>query len=1066
MIYTGNHRGNTENHRVGLEKQPVMDKDERIAQLEDEVRKLRSQLEGGGSPVNERRDTLETFDKMSNGAIYHSVRDLQTGILKINYVSNTWEKILGVSAEETFADIRNVFKNGHHEDLVPLMKLVSVSPESLENFEIEIRYFHQVYQKWIWLQLSTYPRCEGDHVYSDGFVFDITKRKLAEIELRSEKLRLETLGNNIPGGALFRLVLDSQTEKLSMSYVSEKWEDVMGSPAAGFLSDNDNAISMILRDDLPLVAHAIFDSIKTAKPFDVEFRVVIDGNIRWIQMLSHPRREGMLIVWDGICLDITNRKNSEAELAKYHEDLKMEKNTIETLIHSIPNASLVRLKFDPTGITPEKFSSQTVWQEHLQFVYAKTNWDILAMLSIDEMQSMDDVLYVFYRYHIDDIATFRIKMREAMRSLSRFSMEARFSLPGKKMVWHQISVRPYREKGILVFDLFFFDISERKKTELALAESESKQRFVFNNTKDVFWIADFETAKFTFVSGNCSETFGATCEEYIGRSLYDCYMPEIRDKVKALINHKVQEYNETGVQHFQITEQHYDKNREKIWIETSFQLVPDENGKITQIVGVEQNVDERKRIEIELENYRENLESLVQQRTDELSATNEELISANDELSTINEDLYSKNEQLIYEIQARQEATRRLENSENRLRSFIEQSHTGIIMLENDGRVSEWNKAQTRLTGISRENALGEDCWELWRKIISEEEVNKNIHYMINLFSEQTDGKQEQKGVNMEVVIHPGTEKQRYAVINTFLIKQEDSFRVGMICRDITEKKLSDMQLERYRTQLEEMVEQKTKELVVAKEKAEESDRLKSAFLANLSHEIRTPLNAICGMLQFFDNDITPEQRQEYINIINNSSGYLMKLIDDIIDISKIDAKQMILNPVPVQLNELMYELHVFFETYLQSNDKGHIELIFDDSNIINPSLIYVDPVRLRQVLMNLISNAVKFTKEGYIRFGYRQSSPDQLEFMVEDTGIGLPADQKEVIFERFRQVQLGNNRQYGGTGLGLTISRNVVQLNGGKIWVESEEGKGSTFFFTISYLPVEHAIVEKGKKY
>ena len=912
-----------------------MNKDERIAQLEGEVRKLRKQLEGGDSLVGEelrkRRDTLETFDKMPNGAIYRSVRDLRTGILKFDYLSSTWEKILGITAEETMADMRNVFKNGHPEDLPLMMQLISVSLEPLKNFDIEVRYFHPVNEKWIWLQISSYPRREGDYVYADGFIFDITNRKLAEIELEKYREHLE-----------------------------QKTQEVIS-----------------------------------------------------------------------------------------------EKNAIETLIHSIPNASLVRLQFDPSGLTPETLSSPTIWRERLQFVYAKTNWDVLGAFSIEEMKSMEDVLHVFDQYHPDDVTVFRSLLRESLRSLSRFKMETRFSLPGKEMQWHQISGRSYRENGMIIFDFFFFDITERKNTELALAESESKQRFVFDNTKDVFWVADFETSTFTFVSGNCYETFGVTGEEYIGMSLYDWYLPENRGKIEALIKQQVKEYYETGVRHFHVVEKQYNNNREEIWVETTFQFVPDENGKITQIVGVEKDIDKRKRIEIELANYRENLELLVQQRTDELTAINEELASTNEQLSAINDDLHHKNIQLIDEIQARLEATKRLENSESRLRDFIEQSYAGIIVLENDGRVSEWNKAQTRLTGISREEALGEDCWEIWRKIVAEEDVNNYILYMINVFSEQTDGNQEQTIGSMEVVIHPGAENQRYAVLNTFLIKQEDGYRLGMMCRDITVNKIADMELERYRTQLEHMVEEKTKELVAAKEKAEESDRLKSAFLANMSHEIRTPLNAICGILQFIDSDITPDQRKEYIKIIENSSVHLLKLIDDIIDISKIEAKQMTICPVPVQLNELMYELHIFFEIFLHSNNKEHIDLILDDSKFINPSLISVDPVRLRQVLINLISNAIKFTEEGHIRFGYRQSAPDQLEFVVEDTGIGLPADQQEVIFERFRQVQSGNNRQYGGTGLGLAISRNIVQLNGGKLWVESVEGKGSAFYFTISYMPI-----------
>ena len=268
---------------------------------------------------------------------------------------------------------------------------------------------------------------------------------------------------------------------------------------------------------------------------------------------------------------------------------------------------------------------------------------------------------------------------------------------------------------------------------------------------------------------------------------------------------------------------------------------------------------------------------------------------------------------------------------------------------------------------------------------------------------------------------------------------------------------LSYRQLGKYHKQLELTVEQRTRELSLAKEKAEESNKLKSAFLANMSHEIRTPLNGIVGFLQFINSDdLSPERRHECIKIINNSSSQLTRLIDDIMDVSKIDAKLMTITPVPVDLNELMNELQVFFNTYLQVNNKERVMLVLDDSEFIDRCVIYADTLRLRQILNNLISNAVKFTEKGFIRFGYRQTGPDVLEFVVEDSGIGLRADQLEVIFERFRQADLGNARRlYGGTGLGLTISRSLVQLKGGKMWVESIEGIGSSFFFTISYLPV-----------
>jgi signal transduction histidine kinase len=250
-------------------------------------------------------------------------------------------------------------------------------------------------------------------------------------------------------------------------------------------------------------------------------------------------------------------------------------------------------------------------------------------------------------------------------------------------------------------------------------------------------------------------------------------------------------------------------------------------------------------------------------------------------------------------------------------------------------------------------------------------------------------------------------------------------------------------------------------DLVHAKEKAEESDKLKSAFLANMSHEIRTPLNGIVGFLKFIDNDdISSERRHEYLNIVNNSSMQLAQIINDIVDVSKIEANQMNIYPGPVKLNDLMNELKLFFETYLQSKNKDRVSLILDDSGFIDNCTIYVDATRLRQILTNLIGNAVKFTEKGYIRFGYRKSAPDMLEFVVEDSGIGLSDNQQEVIFERFRQAD-ENGNQFGGTGLGLTISRSLVQMKGGKMWVESSEGKGSSFYFTISYLPVSPHDVE-----
>jgi len=260
----------------------------------------------------------------------------------------------------------------------------------------------------------------------------------------------------------------------------------------------------------------------------------------------------------------------------------------------------------------------------------------------------------------------------------------------------------------------------------------------------------------------------------------------------------------------------------------------------------------------------------------------------------------------------------------------------------------------------------------------------------------------------------------------------------------------------RYRENLELMVKEKTRELLIAKEKAEESNQLKSAFLANMSHEIRTPLNGIVGLLNILaENPQLPEDIRENIDLINLNSEILQRLVEDVLDAAQIETGQMKIKPKQICIDDVMNEMNVFVTKQLQLTYKTSIKIIQEnlkcDKCDNELKLINVDPIRLRQVIQNMLSNAVKFTEKGHIRFGCKYVNNNMIEFFVEDTGIGIPKDQFEVIFHRFRQAELGNNRRYGGAGLGLNISRNLTQLMGGNMKVKSTEGKGSTFSFTIS---------------
>jgi PAS domain S-box-containing protein len=278
---------------------------------------------------------------------------------------------------------------------------------------------------------------------------------------------------------------------------------------------------------------------------------------------------------------------------------------------------------------------------------------------------------------------------------------------------------------------------------------------------------------------------------------------------------------------------------------------------------------------------------------------------------------------------------------------------------------------------------------------------------------------------------------------------------VGTV-QDITDRKIIEISLSEKSNEIEaqnEEYKQLNEELYRAKEKAEESDRLKTAFLHNISHEIRTPMNAIVGFSGFLnDPDLLPEKREYFIEVIIQSSNQLLSIISDIVNIATIEAGQANINEIEINLNAI---IKLLYDQFILKAQKQNIlfnyEIVFQD----NEANILTDGTKLTEILSNLIGNALKFTKKGYINFGYslvEELNATSLQFYVEDSGIGIPPKMHEDIFKRFRQVESTATRRYGGSGLGLSISKAYVELLGGKIWVNSQLEKGSTFYFTIPF--------------
>jgi signal transduction histidine kinase len=253
------------------------------------------------------------------------------------------------------------------------------------------------------------------------------------------------------------------------------------------------------------------------------------------------------------------------------------------------------------------------------------------------------------------------------------------------------------------------------------------------------------------------------------------------------------------------------------------------------------------------------------------------------------------------------------------------------------------------------------------------------------------------------------------------------------------------------REQTAELLRQKD-ELAVALQSANAATQLKSEFLANMSHEIRTPMNAIIGMSTLAMDSTSHEEQQEFLTDVVSSADSLLSILNEILDLSKIEAGRLELNPIPTSIVDVVGDATNFLKTMATQKN-------IDLGYMVSPALhgqVLADPVRLRQVLLNLIGNATKFTERGSVTVeaSVESESEDTVcaRFVVRDTGPGIPDDKQEIIFEAFRQADGSISRKHGGTGLGLAISSRLVGMMGGRIWVESTVGIGSTFRFTARF--------------
>ncbi|MBN2173607.1 MAG: PAS domain S-box protein [Bacteroidales bacterium] len=629
---------------------------------------------------------------------------------------------------------------------------------------------------------------------------------------------------------------------------------------------------------------------------------------------------------------------------------------------------------------------------------------------------------------------------------------------------------------------------QRKKAEDALRHSEEKYRRIFESYQDVYFKTDID-GLITEISPSVGKIGGYERNDIQGRFIQEFFVEKSITKSLGKILLKNESIIDQDIKLIK-------KNGSLIDASLNARLLRDQNGNPTGSEGVIRDISERKKAETDFQKSEEKFRTLANftydweywvapdhkiiymspsclrssgYSADEFTNDPDLLIRIThpDDRETFKKHLQDEvtfdeplkfdyriitktgetkwlnhNCQKVYgvdgrylgrrasnrDITDRKAAEEQLRNSEERFRTLFFESPDAVFVEDYEGNILDVNPAACKLHKMEKNELVGKNILD----IVPSSHVDKVAEEF-------------PKWITGEIVNHRGYSKasdgECFPVeIRASKINYSDKKALLFIVRDIT---------------LIQETEDKLKEAVA---KAEEADMLKSVFLANMSHEIRTPMNAIIGFSEILsDQELTKKEREEFINYITQGSNTLMNLIEDIIDITKIEAGQIKINFAEIDVDKLMDELYATFLKMKNKNGQKNVELHLNKPGVEEGFKISTDPSRIRQILSNLIGNALKFTDEGYIEIGFNLAGANQIIFYVKDTGIGIPDDKLDLIFERFGQVEDAKKTDRKGTGLGLSISKKLAGLLGGDLTVESELHKGSIFYLT---LPINKDLV------
>jgi PAS domain S-box-containing protein len=779
-------------------------------------------------------------------------------------------------------------------------------------------------------------------------------------------------------------------------YWNQAFEKIFGITGIQVHKNPEFFLDMAYNEDKPdLLEKLKSDFYIQDRKFDAKYRIVRpDNSIVWIWNRSFPifNRQGELLRQVMMISDITDQKNLEYDTTKNRAQ-------IEALLDNIPYFAWLKDDKGRYVMANQPFSDHyKITRDEL---VGKTDFDILHPENAKKSLNTDQEVI-------------SAKNRKLYQEVEEENGELKWSETFKTPVLNE-------QNEVIGIAGIARDITNRKKAELALKFSEEKFKELVTLLPEMVFETDLE-GNFTFLNLKAFETLEYTSDD-VGKAitLFNILAPD--DSLRAKENFA------------RLLKGEDIKSQEYIAISMTGRKFPvliyantmHGGNKATGYRGVMIDITDRRIAEDREKNYNRNLVFLSNSALKFLSFSNDD-----DIFIFIGKKLSDLTRNAIIVVSSYNE----LDNTLSvRFISGINRYLNNILQIlgktPEDIRIKVTGRFKKKL--LAQEHSMYPVNGGLYNTTLGQIPQSEcmQLEKLLKLSNYYTMGLL--KGGNLYGVVLMVTKSNQVIrdekIIETFLFQASISL---------------------HRKQLEN-------ELIRAKDKAEESDRLKSAFLANMSHEIRTPMNGILGMTQLLAiPDISSDQRKEYLELINKNSETLLNLIDDIVDVSKIEAGQMKIIRKPFRLNPLFDQLNMLFSSSSVYKSKKDLKLLTSKS-LPDSTTIFTDPDRLRQIFINLIGNSLKFTESGHIEFGYTLES-EKLLFFVKDTGIGISTEKQEVIFDRFTQADDSLTRKFGGSGLGLAISRGLIELLGGNIWVNSTLQHGSTFYFTIPYIPAEES--------